>query len=885
MTGAKSTKLFLIAVLLVMISCNKEKKHLPARFYHNTTSYFNGYYNANELLNITTAKLEDQYAFPYEGFIEVINYGSEQEISTYKGDFDEIIKKNDIVIFKHPNGNYIDDGRLLNGIAWFYKQNYSLAMQNFDEVLEKFPESDRVPETYLWIAKTFYQMENKTMSVDILEDNFEFGNRVISDKALLADLAIFRSRLALEQEEYTEATRLLVEEVENISIRRRRARAHYLLGQLYEHMEDYPKSLEHYQKVLKNTDAYDFRFRAQMKIARLYVRFQGGKDDDDLVQKYLTKLVNDEKNEDNLDQIYYEFALLEQKKDSLHSSLSFLRQSLQASKGDPIQKTLSYYKSGEIYFYNFQQYPEAQAYYDSAAQAVTPEMSEHDEIKRLAKTLGEYITYKETITYQDSMLMLAELPKETLDSIVEIVIAEEKRKEEERKAKEIESQLSNSNLDDLYALNNPNSKGSKNQGGEWYFDNPATISSGRIEFQQIWGTRRNEDNWRRKNKALSSSVFAANQETETVAEEVDSTLLKSVGDKYNYYKDIPKNEEEKAVANAKVEEALYMLGQIYFQKLEEPDSAIATLEYLLDRFEDSEYTLRARYALYQLYAEKESPIAEAQRNFIINQFPNSVYAYLIEGKNPDELKEDEQDYAQAYEGLYNAYQGRQYRTSLDFSEFILQKYADKEGIVAPEVYFIRGMSYGYLGKNDSMKVILTELVNAFPEADVTPQAKETLRILSQGFSEANPQEVAAAEESANPEDADPNNPRYKGFSKDVKGSDRIFVLMYVSSELPKSELQSKISDFNKAEFKDQKLRVFTFAYTKTQKLLPYISRFSKVEDAEKYIKTFKDSEVGKEILTTEEDKIFFITHTNFKTAYGKKRMEDYISFYQNIMKK
>ncbi|MEL6195214.1 MAG: hypothetical protein AAFR66_24360, partial [Bacteroidota bacterium] len=93
MTGAKSTKLFLIAVLLVMISCNKEKKNLPSRFYHNTTSYFNGYYNANELLNTTTAQLEDQYKFPYEGFIEVINYGSEQEISAFNGDLDEIIKK------------------------------------------------------------------------------------------------------------------------------------------------------------------------------------------------------------------------------------------------------------------------------------------------------------------------------------------------------------------------------------------------------------------------------------------------------------------------------------------------------------------------------------------------------------------------------------------------------------------------------------------------------------------------------------------------------------------------------------------------------------------------------------------------------------------------
>ena len=43
-----------------------------------------------------------------------------------------------------------------------------------------------------------------------------------------------------------------------------------------------------------------------------------------------------------------------------------------------------------------------------------------------------------------------------------------------------------------------------NSDNSWYFYNTATRNAGRTEFQRRWGSRKLEDNWRRRNKATFS---------------------------------------------------------------------------------------------------------------------------------------------------------------------------------------------------------------------------------------------------------------------------------------------------------------------------------------------------------------------------------------------
>ncbi len=896
----KVTHFLIIILAAALFSCGREKTTLPARIYHNTTSFFNGYYNANLLFNETLEQIEGQYLFPEEGFIEVINFGSEDEIKSFVSNFEKINEKNDIVIYKHPNGKWVDDCRFLNGKSWFYRQNYTLAMQNFDEVIDKFPDSERLPEAYIWKAMTFYRMDNTEMTQAILQENIIENDSFVLNNQVAAELAIFRSRLDVESKQYQSAASTLEQYIAYINPARRRARAHFLLGQLYAQIKAYPKSLEHFSEVEKFSADYDLTFKSKIKIARLYVDFQEGKDDDSEVNKYLTKLLKDEKNEEYRDQIYYEFALLEEKKDSLDKAIDYLKLAIKANVSNQRQKALSYYKIGQIFFYDRQNYPMAQAYYDSAATSITPLAPEYKEITRVAKTLKEYITYINTIHYQDSMLVLGELPQAALDSLIDALVAEEKRRKEEETERQMAlmaEQQSNNAFNNPFLqqqqLNNTRRNNSGNS-GEWYFDNPSIVSNGKLQFQQLWGQRPNEDNWRRSKKSNLMENLAFTGETEEAEAAVDSTLLTQYGDKYAYYKDVPRTDEDKAKAHGKIENALYRLGQLYSQKLSEPDSAIKTFEYLLDRYEDSDFTLRARYALYQLYKEKGNPIAEVHKNYILNEHPNTPYAYLILNKDPNELKKDEEDFRFVYDGLFNAYNQKEYQTSLGFSEFLVAQYGEEErpGVDIARLQYIRGMSYGYTGEKDSLFYILTNVVSQYPESEVTPIARKTLGYISQGLP---PAKAKAGPGSENPDAGstdpgagnlkDPANPLYNGFADKPAPNDKIFVLMYVDkTSISKSDATTKVSDFNKELYKDQNLKVFTFLY-KDSHLLPYISNFKDIESAKKYINDFQASAFAKEIILGPEDKIFYISHTNFKVAYGQKRMTDYIAYYENILGK
>lgn len=880
----KLTHFLPIIFLLLLISCSKEKDTLTHRIYHTTTSYFNWYYNANLLFNETVERMEDAYRFPEQGFMEVVYYPSEQEAQSYTPDFEKVIEKNDAAMFKHPNGNYVDDCRLLNGKSWFYRQNYRKALKNLQAVIDSFPRSENAVEAWFWIAQTHYRKDNKRIARDVLQKHILSVDTAYLDDQAIGQLGLFLTRLEIEDQNFDKAVKLLEAYLPYVEGKLRKARAHYLMGQLFAEIEAYPKALEQFEIVRKSHSSYDLIFSAKMKTARLYVKFQAGKDDDREVQKYLTKLLKDEKNAEYLDQIYYEFALLELKKENLPDAIDYLNLSIQTNRANQRQKALSYYKIGKIYFYDYQNYDKAQAYYDSAASAITPQAPEYTEITNLAATLKEYITYKRTISFQDSMLYLATLPEAELDTLV----AQLSRKEKRRKQEEAERLLQQQQNDPLYnPLLNNGAGGSGNQGGgQWYFDNPQAVSQGRIQFEQKWGKRVNEDNWRRKNKQVQlgkREQQIAQQEQAAEQAPVDSAMLEQYGENYKYYQNIPQTEEDIAAANAKIEEAIYKLGQLYSQKLEEPDSAIKTFLDLLDRYQDTEFALQARYALYQIFFERKDSRFREHRDYILEEHPNTVYAYLIQGKDPNDLKKDEQDFRFVYNGLFESFANEEYETCVGFSTFLLsqERFRENPEIDMARLLFIRGMSFGYLGNKDSLRVILTQVVNHYGDSPVTPRAEQVLNYMTNGLPKEKPTVSEATGKSE--ETLSKDDPRFKGFSDRGRPNEKMYALVYIEKGLvPKTELESSISDFNRQFHGDKNLRVNVFLYQNTH-LLPYISSFENQEAASSYLKGLFNYPAARDKILGNGGKAFFISHTNFRVAYSQKRMEDYLLYYEQFL--
>lgn len=129
-----SNKTILILLCLGLLSsCASKKKRGSgepsklSKFYHNTTAYYNGYFNANELLDESYAALEDAHIDNYTDVISVYNYNNAPDAKAVNPDLDKAIEKVVKVAALHENSKWIDDCYVLMGEAQYIKQDYETA--------------------------------------------------------------------------------------------------------------------------------------------------------------------------------------------------------------------------------------------------------------------------------------------------------------------------------------------------------------------------------------------------------------------------------------------------------------------------------------------------------------------------------------------------------------------------------------------------------------------------------------------------------------------------------------------------------------------------------------------------------------------------------------
>lgn len=862
-------------------SCGVEKQNVVSRKYHNTTTYFNYLYNGELKWKEGVDQINAAYRIPPEGYIDVMYSGTKEDATTYKDNFEQAIEKAEIALQKHnqKDNKYLDNCRFLIGRSWYYKRSYLLAIKNFEYVIKTYPGSKLIPDVYLWLVKTHYMDDNNLKALKILEEDVK---KLKLTKRQKGEMALIQSQILLDEGRYEELVRVLNRNKKNIKGKINKARAFYLLGQIYSDQGSYSKAFEAFRKVTRINTDYELIFNAKLNIARLMVDEQGASGESASLIRFLKKMLRDEKNLDYKDQIYYEMAMLYLKQNNLDQSIDNLKLSVAANTNNQRQKALSYYKIGQIYFYELKDFTNAEAYFDSASTSINKDAPEYAEISTISKTLKEYIGHVNVIAEQDSLLALSKLSDKQLEKRIDKIL------EAQAAAKEAEEAQ---RLEELNRLNDPNLFGNLNNNkgrkGGFYFDNPELIGQGKIEFQQAWGQRPNEDNWRRRNKQVAAIVD--NGGADEGAEEIDPEMLEKYGsaEKAKMMQNVPRTELEIADANQKVAEALYGLAQVYENKLNILDSAKANYKKLIRRYPDNEYALRARYAMYRVYKDKlqDDLRAADYEAEICGKYPTSRYCKIIQNGSAaaEELDQQFEDFQSAYGALLVTYNGKDYNTCVDFSGFISSRFPTQEGLA--EVYYIKGKSYGYMGRKDSLQSVYEYIVANFPEADVTPEVRRTLAILKGESTQEEPGKGGNKPPSVESFFSDANNPAYKGFTKDRKPQEKVYIVMLVDkNEIKSNELQQILNEYNRKTSPERRLNVSVFLY-KGKFHLPYISQFNSEQDALAYIKNLmKEPEVAA-LFNTPAEKMVFITPQNFRTAYGKKRFEDYFIYYENVILK
>lgn len=872
--------ILIVFVFLLLSSCSTKKNTFSRRAYHNLTAHYNGWWNGNESLKEGIDRLNKSITDDYSKTLFVFNYGTETQVSSISPDMDRAIEKGSITALKHSmwfknreHCKWIDDSYMLIGKANFLKQEYTSARQSFNFVLSRFYYNDIKDDAQLWLAKTFIE-----------SGNYQKAETLLDELSLLFDeeqtpfvrnnLDLVYADLYLKSKQ-TEKAKPHLERALDLPIKRKTiSRVSYILAQLHQKENEIGKASTYYQKVIKLNTDYRMAFNAKINLAFLYTH---NSEEGDNLRKSLSKMLKDSKNKNYLDQIYYAIADIDLKDEDSLSAIHNMREAVKNSKENQNQKAQAALKVAELLF-DKGRFTLATNYYDTALQQLPLTYENYDQVSKKAFIYNNLSKQLSLVQQQDSLLKLGQRPASELNAIADSLIALVREKEKEVRDEELAKQQSIAMGNQMRST--PGGMGMPLGGGQWYFYNPQARSMGYTEFIAKWGNRALVDNWRLSNKqALNTNDFALGDDGEIDQNTRDSIDGGSETDpkSRNYYlKDIPRSEEQITAADSQIADALYQAGFIYKEELKLNKKARQVFEDFTKRTDNHPQELQVYFQLYQLYNEKtEADQKNKYKNLIINNYPDTDYAMLVQDPNYYVEMEKKQNYFnEQYKRTYQAFEKGQYLLSLHYANQALSK-AEEHPLKANFLY-IKALSSAQTSSIDSLYVHLNELVTRYPNAEITAQAKN---ILERRGKALDPIESIADATAISQDKLLKEALKIYTFNP----KDKQFVLLVLDAEkINVNAIQVRIQDFNKKQASNLSLTSYPFI---DQEYIISIGEFKNQEEAMQYYKRFtSDSYVFPDVLRN-DSKTFVISAENYSLFFKDKNIEKYESFFKEKYKR
>ncbi len=873
-----------IIIACVFSACSTEKNTLINRTYHSTTARYNGYFNANELLNGALSGYRNSLVEDYYEILPIEPLPNDEQVVGLYTSIDTAISKCTKVIERHSmpsaekfylkkeeHNYWIDENWITIGKSLFYRRDYEGAMRNFEFIRKFFSNDPSIYVADLWMAKTNiaigklpeagFNLSNIEKAIENQEENTAKNGSVsvksnkktkgepvpaMVPKNIRMDFEKTKAILALKKKNTGDAIQSLEKALLFAKKQTDKSRLHFILGQLNEIEGNRIAAKDEFTKTLKYNAPYEMHFNARLKRA-----FMGG---DEKTEKELLKMLRDAKNSKYKDQIYYALADIELQRNNQIKAKEDLTKSAFYSLSNKRQKGMAYEKLGDLAF-DSRNYVSAQKYYDSCATAIDDTYPNADAIRNKAAKLADLVRAVETAYFEDSVQRIAQLNERDRIDFIKEVIKQKKATIEAQKKKEAER------LRELQENQSAAANASGN-GSKWYFNNTKTRSDGFDEFRKLWGSRENEDNWRRSEKMTifenqtesdKSDSLAQNAPEQSEGQEKDTLTVKAL------MKNIPLTDSAMAASQKCLIEALYNAGLIYNDLLNEPELAKKQFNKVLSKKTQNDTDLSAAYQLYKINQTSNPKEADYNKTYILATYPNSDYANYL--KDPDyfiKRKEKEALAEQEYVTVLERYnKGLFYPVMLKADGVIND---EKDNQFRAKYMLLKAMCLGKLNDDkQSLLPVLNQLIKEYPKTEESERATEMIEIIQNGY-------------SANSDTISKQNYIYSFDADKVQ-----WVIVFLEKDENSSVAKTKIADFNREFFGKEKLKVSSKLYTEDQSII-LIQEFEDDTKAMKYINTFKKTR--KYLLDLQKAKILAISQDNLKLLFETKKIEEYELFHE-----
>ena len=868
---------FVIIALLLLSSCSTRKNTFPNRAYHNTTARFNVLFNGKEAMKAGEAVLETKVKDNYTAILPIYNYPPQNELGAILPHMDRVIQKSSKCIYKHSmyiRGKeyvkYIDNAYFLMGKAYFYKQDYNQAQRTFTYIENTYKVSDIKEEAKIMNARTAIRQKYYTRAFDLLN---EVDHAIYKKKSKKLNVqynaAMAEYHLTAPDGEIESAIDYINTAIANRPKRDFKTRLYFIRGQLYEQLGQSTDAHKSFMTVIKRTPPYEMEFSAHMHLATNY---DGTKEAKNSILKELNKMLDEKKNEDYKDQIYYAMSEIYRIDEDIDSQKEYLAKSVASYSNNEYQRTFSSLALADIYF-NEESYMEAQNYYDTATMTMPKNYPGYDDIIKKSNVLRELTDNLKMIALQDSLQRIAKMSEGQRNQWVQRMIAaytEKERREAEEEAARMLALQSTAGMANV----NVNT----NQSGKWYFYNTSLISAGQTEFYRRWGNRKLEDNWRISNKQQISFedmevMNNPNAAQDTVEYDEDGNPIpKRETDPKKpafYTQDLPLTQAAMDSSNAMVVEALYNCALIYMDQLNDMKRANETLKKLIERYPDHDLALSSIYLLYLNYGKmNDQQQSDYYKNIILTQYANTDYAKLI--SDPTyyiRMEEKAKDHERKYDIAYDYYTQKNWKKTVEIANSVLPTCTDVK--LASKFAYIRAVAIGQIMGEDSLKKALTRVIMNFPNTEV----EQLARIYLSNFAEdVNVTLAQAGDTTAQKEVAKQELARISPF---VDKPDEIHYIVIIlnSSAVPMQTVKDEVANFNREFFSLEQFNLNSFFLNKTDQMIT-ISKFKNKEVAMNYYNIMVNNPVFATHLSGGHYVLYAMSSTNYTSYYNMKDKRD-----------
>ena len=580
-------KTLLILSLVMISSCDSMK---------SISSKYNILYNGDLFLNEGLDQLRNSYKDNFWDIIPVIvdnnitnslpEYPTKNFLKSEEKAIKVIQKMGDS---RNTASNYINEAYLLLGKSRFYDKRYISSLQAFNYILKQDVKSNIWLEAFYWRTLIYINLQQYELAKSSLEKELEDNKISKRNLSLLYDSM---SELHYKKGDYAALIKSLKKAVKHSSSQEQIRRSYFIIAQSFMNLNKNDSASVYFQKSIdtKANNFSDIYLDANLKLSLLKKQ--------EFDEDYFNRMLRQPRNLMASSKINYYYALNSYEKGNYNDSEIQLKKSLKQIDDDKNLKVKVYNKLFELNF-DRKDYLNASNYLDSVLNIIDTNTKDFFVLNKKREKLNSITDLEKQNKLIDSLLYLS-----TLDS---------------NKLKEVLSPAQNN-----FEVTKDKRTSNQKSLGVFYFNNKTAIENGKKEFKRLWGNRNRIENWRLISQNIFISENNSNRSNEIKSNKLDTNNFDTKSIPYmNYQKD----SLNKIKNYNYFKKGLYLYE--YFDDLVTSENNLLKVDPKIVSKNDY---LQSRYYLYKIYSSNEFKNDEKSKelkNLILNNYPNSIYAKIL----------------------------------------------------------------------------------------------------------------------------------------------------------------------------------------------------------------------------------------------------------------